>query len=74
MFANYTTSPAAAGYGARIFIKVDELSLRVEVALNELSKWGSHDKRDERGLGWEFGEDNFIKAIKTLTKYGYKEA
>lgn len=69
----FITSPAHGGYGARIFVKPEDFTPNVANCLNPLSKWGGSDKRDDRGMGWEFGEANYRSAYLVLYALGFEE-
>ncbi len=69
----FITQPAHAGYGARIFVKLEDMTLDVMNCLNTLSKWGGADKDDCRGKGWEFGAAEYKSAYMVLYALGFGE-
>ena len=64
----YQTSPAHAGYGARIWVDRNELAQFpvTHRVLDKLSKWGGTDKTDGDFVAWEFGDENYTKALEIV--------
>lgn len=78
--ARFFTTPASAGYGARIFLEVcASASLRnAHKTLKHLSIWKGHDKSietndDDLFFGYEVSESSLITGVELLRSFGFEE-
>lgn len=71
---HYQTTPSHGPYGARIWVKYEEIPSTVWDRLNFLSKWGGSDKSENGVLAWEFSDTRFQEAVSYLEGYGFKRA
>lgn len=66
----FETSPAHAGYGARIWVNRNDLAQFpvTHRVLDKLSKWGGTDKTDGEMVAWEFGEFAYVEALRLVKR------
>lgn len=67
----FVFSPAAACYGARVWVKENLQYQDTGMVLAKYSKWGGPDARNEGWIAYEFGEMESERAVAFLEEMGF---